>query len=115
MKIILKILFHLIFSAAVICLVFALENSSAVFSFNRKLCDGFFLSAVFLFFYMTFSFINRNGLFDGIAYSFKKLFNRTKCKTYFDYIQQKEQKIRLNIFIPLVFAVTELAVSICLI
>ena len=98
MKFLLKAALYVTLSAAAVILTVFLEQKELAY----KISDGLFLSSVILFLIGGLSAAANHGTFDGLAFGFKKLFNRTKNQAYFDYVQEKEahQKTKAS---PLIF------------
>ena len=98
MKFLLKVALYVILTAVTVTIAVLLEQKSVLY----KISDGLFLSSVILFLIGGLSAAANHGTFDGLAFGFKKLFNRAKNQSYFDYVQEKEahQKTKAS---PLIF------------
>ena len=86
MKFLLKVALYVILSLASVTITVFLEQKELAY----KISDGLFLSSVILFLIGGLSAAANHGTFDGLAFGFKKLFNRAKNQTYFDYVQEKK-------------------------
>lgn len=92
MKFLLKAALYVILSLASVTITVFLEQKELLY----KISDGLFLSSVILFLFGGLSLAARHGTFDGLSFGFKKLFNRAKNQTYFDYVKEKENTSKKN-------------------
>ncbi|MCR5606683.1 MAG: DUF3899 domain-containing protein [Treponema sp.] len=93
------------------------------FSIARLLCDGFFVSSVFLLSVGGMSAVLEHGGFDAIRYATARLVDRIKhpnpkdrdYESYYDYVKEKHSKKTIKFLYLLVIGAIFLAISIVLV